>query len=332
MATLYLTEQHTTVRREQNRLVVEREGKVLGSVHDFNLERVVVYGSVQLTTAVIEHLLVNGIDTVFIGRGGKYKGRLAPLESKNVLLREKQFERTREAGFALRIAQAVVAGKLNNCREVLLRYQRNHPELEFKKETDRLMGYVQRVATAGSPESLLGLEGSAATVYFAGFAKMFRSELKFDQRVRRPPTDPINSMLGLGYTLLANEGISAVAAVGFDPYFGFYHKLDYGRCSLALDLIEEFRPITVDRLVSQLVNLGMVANHSFTAGEDGAVWLKDEARKRFFVEYERMLTEEFTHGRTGGKISFRRAIQEQAHALQRAVMRGELYRSFQGWH
>lgn len=332
MPTLYLSEQNTQVHRDGNRFVVKREGKIVGTVHDFNVERVVVYGHVHLSPAVIDHFLKCGIDTCFVGLGGKLKGRLVSLESKNVHARAKQFERFRDEAFALGIARSVVAGKLANGREVLMRAQRNHPELNLQSETDRLTNIIRKVTNIVSAESLLGVEGHGATVYFEGFGKLFRTDLKFQKRVRRPPTDGVNAMLSLGYTLLYNEGVAAVCAVGFDPYFGFFHKLDYGRCSLALDLIEEFRPITVDRLVLQMVNLGMVSPESFEPGEGGAVLLKDDARKRFFTEYERIMTEEFTHVRSGEKIGFRRAINNQALALRRAVADAAPYRNFQGWH
>jgi CRISPR-associated protein Cas1 len=332
MATLYLTQQGATLRKEQNRLVVEYEDRVLADVQDFKVERVVVFGNVQLTSQAIAFLLDRGIDTAFLSMRGRLKGRLAPLESKNSLLRLHQYERTRETRFTLALAQTIVAGKIANCRELLARHQRNHPECDLSMETTGLAALGKKVAHQNELEKLRGIEGQAASVYFDGFAKMLRRGEPFNKRSRRPPADPVNSMLSFGYALLYNEAVAALVSVGFDAYLGFYHQPRYGRVSLALDLMEEMRQLVVDRLVLSLINREVFKAADFQKGDDGGVYLNEEGRKRFLREYERSVSTEFVSRQGGARTSFRRAIYEQALALQRTVMQGAAYQPFQGWH
>lgn len=195
MASLYVTEQGATLRKEQNRLVIERDGSILTEVHDFKIERVVIFGNVQVTTQAITHLLDRGIDTTFLSLRGRLKGRLAPLASKNVLLRARQYERAADSRFILQVARAIVAAKISNCSEVLARHQRNHQECDFQTETSQLSGLREKANAAHSIDALRGIEGQAASVYFAGFARMLRGRLRFSRRKRRPPTDPVNSLL-----------------------------------------------------------------------------------------------------------------------------------------
>src|SRR5262249_8900564 len=152
-------------------------------------------------------------------------------------------------------------------------------ECNLDREITQLAGLKQRAQAVGSRESLRGIEGQAASVHFDGLARMFRRSVSFEKRTRRPPTDPVNSLLSFGYTLLYNEAISALAAVGCDPYLGFFHQPSFGRCSLALDIMEEFRPLVADRLAVNLFNLGVISPEDFTRAEDGGVRLNDNARK-----------------------------------------------------
>jgi CRISP-associated protein Cas1 len=332
MATLYLSEQGATLRKEQNRLVVEHDGAVLAEIHDFKVERVVVFGNVQLSTPAIAYLLDRGIDTVFLSQRGRLKGRLAAIESKNVALRMLQYERSHDARLAFDIARAIVAAKISNCSAVLARHQRNHAECDFTGETAQLAAFIKRAAQAPQVNALRGIEGQAAVIYFQGFARMLRRGITFERRTRRPPTDPINSLLSFGYALLYNEAIGALTAASCDPYIGFYHALHYGRCSLALDLMEEMRPVAIDRLALNLANLEVIKPADFTKGEGGGLFLDGEGRKRFLREYERMMGAEFADRRSNERTSLRRALHQQALAMQRAITQGGAYQPFQGWH
>lgn len=331
MATLYITEQGALLRKEQNRLVVECKGLQLAEIHAFKVERVVIFGNAQLTTQVIAFLLASGIDTAFLTQHGRLKGRLAPIASKNVPLRLQQYERTRDAGFALEMARRIVSAKISNCVQVLSRHQRNHPECDLSTETAQLSRFVHRATQATAVSSLLGLEGQAAAIYFQGFARMLRRQLNFKKRTRRPPADPVNSLLSFGYALLYNEAISATVSAGFDPYLGFYHTVHYGRCSLALDLMEEMRPLTADRLALNLVNREIVKPEDFRKLDGRGFYLEERGRKSFLREYERMMNTEFTSNQTGERTTARRALHNQALLLQQSIAHGVPYKAFQGW-
>ena len=332
MATLYITEQGATLRKVHNRLLVERDETTLAEIHDFKVERVILFGNVQISTAAVSFLLERGIDTVFLNYNGKLKGRLAPLASKNIHLRAKQFERVADPSFVLTVAQAFVTGKMANCGAVLARQQRNHTAINLATELSQLKTLRQRTTAITSLESLRGLEGQAAALYFPAFGRLLRQPLNFQHRNRRPPLDPVNALLSLGYTLLYQEAISALAASGFEPYLGFLHALHYGRCSLALDLMEEFRPLVADRLALNLVNLEILKAGDFSHSAETGVRLSDKARKRFFQEYERLVTAEFAHRHTGERVTLRRAWHEQAGVLRRTIVHGTPYQPFNGWH
>jgi CRISP-associated protein Cas1 len=328
MATLYITEQGATLRKEQNRLVVERDDVPLVEIHDFKVERVVIVGNVQLTTQAMTFLVERGIDTTFLSLHGKLKARLASLESKNSLLRVRQYERTLNAGFALGVSKAFVMAKINNSADLLRRHQRNHDNCDFHLELSQLAFLTEEAAVRKTLESLRGIEGQAAAVYFPGFGNALRRSLQFTKRTRRPPRDPANALLSFGYTLLYGEAIAALALTGFDPYLGFLHSFHYGRCSLALDLMEEFRPLVVDRLVLKIINLEVAKPDDFETDPNTGVNLKPAARKRFFREYETVMTDQFTNRIEGEQSNLRHALHQQALALQRAVIEGIAYIPF----
>lgn len=342
MATLYLTEQGSKLVKDHRRLVVEKDGEIVFEVPAFKVERVLIFGNVAITTPAMSFLLENGIDTAFLTIHGRLKGRLMPLESKNVVLRMRQFERAKDQAFALKLAKQILEGKFKNAKRVIQRYSRNHPEegdfTATLDELDRLIGAIPRKETLNA---LMGLEGQASAAYFQAYGKMFRTEMEFTTRSRRPPRDPPNALLSLGYTLLANEAIGILSGVGFDPYVGFYHGIHYGRPSLALDLVEEFRHAIVDRLILTLLNKQILKAQDFqAAAEEGegegdpkaglpqGVYLTAEGRKTFFTHYEERMQEVFGHPKTGERVTFRKLLFHQAQALAKVVMEDMVYEPF----
>lgn len=318
------------MRKEQNRLVVERDGRVVASLHEFKLDRVVLFGNVQVTTQAMTLLMDKGIDTAFVSLGGRLRGRLVPLASKNVTLRLTQFERYRDRAYALGVARAIVAAKIGNCLQVLARYRRYRPERSIATETAELNELLKKAERTASVESLRGIEGQAAGLYFECFGRLLRRGFEFAKRTRRPPKDPVNAMLSFGYALLYNEAISAVTGCGFDPYVGFYHAVSYGRCSLALDLMEEMRPLVGDRLALYLANTETLSSSQFRS-ENGGMWLDGGGRKRFLRAYEDLMNNEFTDRNSGRRTSLRLALYGQAQHLLKSVMDRGPYRGFSGW-
>ena len=339
MSILYLMEQNTTVSKEGGRLLIKKEGVVSSTVHLFKLDQIVLFGNIFLTPAVIRHLLKEGVDTAFMTQRGRYLGRLQSAMGKNIILRREQFRKMEDPAFCLQTAKSIVKGKLTNLRTVLLRLNRTRENLHLEEKILSLRNLADKVDEAESLDSLRGYEGKGSAVYFEGFSKGFITEdFRFPGRVRRPPTDPVNALLSLGYMLLLNQVIAAVSLVGLDPYFGSLHAVDYGRPSLALDLMEEWRPTIVDTLVLSLFNLKTLVPSDFEeraweeedkeSGEEKttdpeireekkATVLTEEGFRKFIIQYERKMIQKIQYHLTGDQLSYRDCIREQVRRFAR---------------
>jgi len=329
MATIYLTEQGSKLSKTSKRLVIEKDGQTLLEIPEFKVERVLIFGNVQITTQAMAFLLDHGIEVSFLSLYGKYRGRLSPVESKNAQLRIHQYQRHIDAEFKVTLAKAIVHAKLHNGRELLMRYARNHPEIDFSQDTAQIAECISQIEHKQSVNSVMGVEGAAASVYFGAFGKMLRKELWFERRQRRPPKDPVNALLSLGYTLIGNEMHSILCAVGFDPYIGFFHGIDYGRPSLALDLIEPFRHAIIDRFTLYLVNNHILTEKDFDKKGDEGILLQDDARKRYFAEYEKYMTKETESNLSPAKKGFRDLFKIQAHNIHDVILGTATFNSYQ---
>lgn len=332
MPTLYLLEQNSRLSKTSKRLVVELENGGKQEIPEFKVERAFIFGNVQVTTQALRFLLAEGTDVCFFTMAGKLCGKLVPAEGKNVYLRMKQYQAFKDEPFKLSVAKAVAAGKIANCRAALQKHGRNHPEAALEPEISRLGELLEDVPRKVQLSSLLGVEGMAAKVYYQGFARCLRRSLNFDGRNRRSPRDPVNSLLSLSYALLTAEMFSIASAVGLDPYVGFLHSLEYGRPSLALDLIEEFRPVVADRLALELINREMLAEADFEferteEGDNLKVLLNAEGKKTYFTQYEKRLNAVVNTG--NGEASYRRLFEAQARQMSAAIERHGEYRPFQ---
>jgi CRISPR-associated protein Cas1 len=314
MATLYLNEQQSIVKKRDGYLLVQYQDKHTVEVPLIKVSQVVVSGDVTLTTPALHSLLEVGIEVCFLSMYGQFRGRLSPPVAKNAALRQAQYRAYVDQICALAAARACVQGKLDNMRTMLLRANRslNDVQVETAAQTIKNVGRLaQEAKTVGS---LLGFEGNGSAAYFGVFGKLLRGSMEFTRRRRRPPTDPINAMLSLGYTLLLHQVSAAIQIVGFDPYIGFLHQPRYGRPTLALDLMEEFRPIIADSVVLNIVNHRILTEKDFQE-ELGVVHLKPEARKTFYGKFEERLLEELQHPYFGYRTSYRRCMELQARLL-----------------
>jgi CRISPR-associated protein Cas1 len=280
------------------------------------------------------------IEITFLGRYGQFKGRLSPPFSKNSLLRMAQYRAHQDMAKRCELARRFVMGKLANQRTLLQRYQRRQSDAEMKRAIEQIAIQLrqlsalsldrtyspQRVASgdnriAATPlEAILGMEGAGSAAYFSCFGKLLSDpeQWPFPGRVKRPPTDPVNALLSFGYSLLTNKVASAVQLVGFDHFVGYLHSSFYGRPALALDLVEEFRPIIVDSVVLTMLNKRMLTLNDFVV-ELGAYRLKDERRKNFFTQLEERLNEEIAHPLFGYKVTYRRCLELQTRLLAKAL-------------
>ena len=328
MAQVFLTEQGAIARKVDGRMVVTKDGNVLADIPLIKVEAIRVIGrGITLTTPLLVYLMEEGIDTVFLSQSQRYYGRAAGKGGAQGALRTRQVVAAGDPKRALDLARGVVRGKLINQRFVLRR--RGGGEA-VGRGMDGIAALLERLDTVSSLDVLRGIEGQAAALYFAGLRQLLQRDLGFARRVQHPPTDPVNSMLSFGYTLLLNDLVSAVHLVGLDPSIGFFHALDHGRPSLALDLEEEFRPVVVDTLVLALVNGNEIGPDDFRVGTEAArpVLLADAARRLFLQRYAARLETAVRHPATGERTSYRRILELQVRALARALDGSEPYVAF----
>lgn len=285
-------------------------------------------GNVQVSTQAVREFTSRNIPVLYFTYGGWLSAITRGLDHKNVELRLAQYEAASDAERSLAIAKRIVAGKIYNSRIML---RRNHKG-EADAALDELRRLRLRALEAPDVGALLGLEGAAARVYFSHLDGMLRGDLagewNFRTRNRRPPRDPVNALLSFAYALLTKDALVALSATGFDPYLGVYHAPKYGKPALALDLVEEFRPILADSVVIGVINNEEVTPDDFVR-RAGGVALKDAARKRFIAAYERRMQSTIAHPLFGYTISYRRVLAVQARLLARAIT-GEIasYPSF----
>jgi CRISPR-associated protein Cas1 len=322
---LYVQEQGSRVGLDGEVLEVRsRERGVIGKARLFELSQLVVLGNVQVSAQAIRALCERGIPICWMTYGGWLSGFTDGLGSGNIELRRAQFRAAEDGSWALRLAQRFVRNKIANCRTLVRRNHESAPE--------GLLGEMNALSkateTASSQAELLGIEGNAARLYFQAFPELIHAEgeggftFDFRTRTRRPPKDPVNALLSFAYSLLAKDLAVTARAVGMDPFLGFYHQPRHGRPALALDLMEEFRPIIADSVVLSAVNTGVVSGSDFIRSSLG-VAMKPEGRKRFMRAYERRMEEEVTHPVFGYRISYRRILEVQCRLLARHLL-GEI--------
>ncbi|MEW6365979.1 MAG: CRISPR-associated endonuclease Cas1 [Acidobacteriota bacterium] len=326
---LYVDTQGAYIRKTDERLVVaKREDgareEVLRDLPAINVDQVVLGGNVGFTTPALRFLLGRGIPVVFMSAGGNYEGTLVPEFSRNSILRIAQHRASSDIEKALPLARQFVTAKLANMRSLLLRYNRTLQSPSVHQSITRIRMRLQEVDRATGLEQLLGIEGNGSSDYFRVFGELLKSDVgfSFEKRSRRPPRDPVNALLSFAYALLSKDMISTIATVGLDPYVGFYHQPKYGRPCLALDLMEEMRPIVADSVVLTFVNNGMVSpNDSET--REGGVYMNETARKRFYRLYEQRKSDRITHPVFSYRLPYRRAMELQARILAK-YLSGEI--------
>jgi CRISP-associated protein Cas1 len=315
---LHVQHQGARIRKDGDVLQVVADDEVIGEARLGETSQVVLFGGVHLTTPVIQELCRRGISICYLSSGGWFYGLTHGMSHKNVELRRRQYAAAADPARCLALARRFVMAKIANCRTLV---RRNHPSPP-EDVLDDLKGDIRRAGQADRLDALLGAEGTAAHRYFSTFAKMLRpgdeeaGTFDFESRNRRPPRDPVNALLSLAYAMLTREWTVVLLSVGFDPYLGFFHQPRYGRPALALDLMEEYRPLIADSLVLTVINTGELRAEHFVHGL-GAVSLTAPGRRKFIEAYERRMSQEITHPVFGYRISYRRILEVQARLLGR---------------
>ena len=263
----YIKTQGARIVKEGRHLRVRKGDGIYNTLFTYKLDQLLLFGNIEITHSAMIQLMRNNIDTVFLTKNGRYLGRLSSPESKNVFLHKKQYNMLDDNDFGLRMTKAIVAGKLANMATLLMRIKRSRKVMEAGQNASKIQELMPKLSAADSIDSARGYEGRGSALFFEGFRFGFVEDTGFRKRVRRPPTDPVNSVLSLVYTFLMNRVYSAVRVAGLDPYPGFLHTIDYGRYSLVLDLMEEFRTIIADTLTLSLFNLKILQTNDFEREE-----------------------------------------------------------------
>jgi CRISPR-associated protein Cas1 len=349
--------------------LVTREDEVIAAVPLSQVSEVVLVGGVGATTPALLALLDQGVGLTLVSRTGQLRGRLRPAEARNLPLRQAQYRRVSDEAFTREMCRAIVAGKLRNCRTLARRMLRrmagpiarqaepaggpeeisaqapspavdgaatpqagapvagDPPNLDAAFE--RLNSALSQVAVAKNVAEIRGLEGSGARAYFAVLRAALRAEMSFDRRSRRPPRDPANALLSLAYSLLTNALFTAAEVVGLDPYAGFLHADKYGRPSLALDLVEEFRPVVADSVVLWVVNRRLLGVDDFETDDEAGTRLSRRGLRVFLTQFTRRLHTTVYHPEAGRALSYQKVFEMQARGVRRCIERGEAtYESF----
>jgi CRISPR-associated protein Cas1 len=362
---LYIATAGVSVGRKSELVQVREKGGVVAEVRISDLSHVAVFGAATISTALLHTLCEKDIPVSYFSSGGVFYGLTRGQSLKNVFTRIAQFGTAADPLETLRLARLMVNGKIRNQRKMIMRNHSAAPMLVL----ERLKYAAQAALEAKSLEELLGIEGSAALVYFENFSGMIKLgessvdeaivgdgasqsasashggeargisgpletkpprraggdaagqqffSFDFTRRNRRPPRDAVNALLSLGYSMLARDCTVAAHAVGFDPYVGFYHQPRFGRPALALDLMEEFRPLIADSVALTLINTRVISPSDFVRAGD-AVNLSAEGRKRFFSAYEQRLNATIVHPVFDYQVSYRRALELQARMLAKTL-------------
>jgi len=328
--TLFVTTQGAYLSRDGEAVLVrvEHENKLRVPIH--TLGGIVCFGQVSCSPPLMELCGERSVVISFLSERGKFYARVQGPVSGNVLLRREQYRRADSEEFSSEIARAVVIAKIANCRTVLLRVVRDRPDAPgvtaIEAASQRLARLLDELRQPAPLEVVRGREGDAARTYFEVFDHLIAAQKEdffFHERSRRPPLDNVNALLSFFYTLLAHDVTAALETVGLDPAVGYLHRDRPGRPSLALDLMEEFRPIFADRLALSLINLQQIKGKGFRKTESGAVMMDDATRKEVLVAYQKRKQEEIQHPFLNEKLAVGLLPHVQAMLLAR-YLRGDL--------
>lgn len=328
--TLYINSPDGYLALDGENIVLIDGEKEIGRIPLHNLESVVSFGYRGASPALMGACAEKNISLCFLTPQGKFLARVTGSVRGNVTLRKKQYEISELDQESIKIARNCILGKVYNARWVLERAIRDHSMQidvdKVKRNSDFLQQSLEYIRKCESPEQLRGYEGEAASVYFGAFDELIlqqKKEFAFRGRNKRPPLDNVNAMLSFVYTLLTNMIASALEIVGLDPYVGFMHTDRPGRVSLALDMIEELRPVLADRFVLSLINRKMVSPKDFSKKENGAVLMSDDCRKKLLNEWQNKKKDLITHPFLNEKVEWGMIPYVQAMLLAR-YLRGDL--------
>jgi CRISP-associated protein Cas1 len=305
--TLYVTTPEAYLSKDGLNVVVSVKQQEVFRIPIHNLEQIVTFGYMGASPGLMKLCADNNVGLTFLSPNGRYISRSQGPTRGNVLLRKAQYVNSDNVNYALHLSKLFIAAKLQNYRNILRRFVRDNGENQYvENAAEQLQRCKTRVLNANSIDSVRGIEGEAATDYFAVFQNLIlhqKEDFVFKGRNRRPPKDAVNAMLSFVYTLIANDMIAALETVGLDPYVGFLHQLRPGRASLALDMMEEFRAYLGDRLVLSLVNRKQITIKEFIQQGEESIVMTDNGRKAILSAWQSRKKEIIVHPYLNEKVS-----------------------------
>ena len=320
MSVLYVTQPEAVLSKTYEAFTValkQEDGSwKKKSVPAQTVEQVVLMGNPQVTGDALVYALELGMPIHYLSGYGKYLGSALPGYSRNGSLRLAQYALYHDTERRLALVKAIVSAKIHNQHLILYRHKLGDNSLKLRKKL---------VSEQASLEQVMGVEGLAAKEYFACWDALLKEPWSFPRRNRRPPTDPVNSLLSFAYGLLRMQVTAAVHLAGLDPYIGYLHEVHHGQPAMVLDLMEEFRPLVGDSLVLSVLNNRELQPDDFTESL-GTYRLSEDGRKRFLQSFERKMNDEFKHPVFGYRCTYRRAIELQARLLSRYLQEGIAYK------
>lgn len=330
MATLYLLEQGTSLFKENLRFIIHVPKKEKIEVPIREVERVLLFGNINLSTPAIATCLESSINVLFLSPSGRYKGHLWNKEYSNLNVELLQYQYHKNSRFKLDTSKAIIRGKLFNSKKLLIRLNYQQKILAVNQIITDIDSDIKAAESTNNLDKLRGYEGISAARYFPALGQLIiNSDFEFSQRHRQPPTDPINALLSFGYTLLFNNVLSLIIAEGLSPYFGNFHYGERKKPYLAFDLMEEFRSPIVDSLMLILINKKILKSDDFQAisGQPG-IYLTDRGRRTFLNQFESRMKEKVTHSILGSQLSYREVIQFQVRLYKQSLISSGNYEPF----
>ena len=321
MSNLYIYEQGIVLRYKENRLLIMYTNGDYKSIPIENIDNVVIFGGIQLSTACMHNLLAKGIHVTFLSKNGSYFGRLESTSNINIDRQREQFRKSDDKEFCLAIGKKFIKGKATNQRTLLIRANRDLKSEVLSSLINRMFGIIKDINDSKTIEELMGVEGYLAKLYFNALNRIINKKYSFKTRTKRPPKDPFNAIISFGYTLLHYEIFTILVTKGLNPYAAFLHSDRHKHPALCSDLMEEWRAILVDSMAIALLNNNKIAHEDFDFDEkSGGVFLNKKACEKFVKHFEKRLRQEVSYiTEVPYKMSFRRIIEYQVMLLIKAL-------------
>lgn len=310
MSNIYVYEQGSIITINENRLIITKVNKEIESIPIELIDGVMIFGNIQVSTQSIHKLLSQGINITYLSKKGYNFGRLENSNKVNIERQRLQFKKSEDIFYSLEISKKFIEGKIRNQRTVLLRANKQLKNKEIKEKIELMKRYIAKIEYVDDIESLMGMEGFCAKIYFDSLNYILNEEYRFKNRSKRPPRDPFNSIISFGYTLLYNEVFNILGSKGLNPYVAFLHKDRNKHAALCSDIMEEFRPILIDTLSIYLLNNDKIIKEDFIFNvKNNSVLLNKDGVSKVVSEFEKRILQKVSYVKeVNYKMNFREII------------------------